>query len=272
MLQFLRYDPASRITAKEALQHRYFSAPIDPDSTVDKTSDMVSVPPPSDSCSSSSTVVIGRSRFASAQLTPLFAANSKREVNFDISQFESIGTPTWHSHYIVSVINNRRTITDSVDPMVLRQYLYLRHLEQDDIYDRPYFGRTPPTEGPLQTSNLVNMRRSSSGSAFDMIMRLGFTPAGNITSGDVDVVCIPRMELVDSLIDIMDSISVHMCTRTVFFAVSIFDRYLSLCEKPREDMYPEYELIGSTCLHIASKCEDVSYISVKDLAYASRNM
>lgn len=80
------------------------------------------------------------------------------------------------------------------------------------------------------------------------------------------------MEMVDSLIEIMDSISLHMCVRTVFFAVAIFDRYLSYCDEPPEELFSEYELIGSTCLHIASKCEDVSYISVKDLAVVSRNM
>ena len=37
-------------------------------------------------------------------------------------------------------------------------------------------------------------------------------------------------------------------------------------------MFPEYDLIGCTCLHIASKCEDVSYISVKDLAQASQDI
>jgi Cyclin, N-terminal domain len=27
-----------------------------------------------------------------------------------------------------------------------------------------------------------------------------------------------------------------------------------------------YQLLGATCLHIASKCEDVSYIGIDDLA------
>lgn len=148
--------------------------------------------------------------------------------------------------------------------MVLRQYMYLRYLEEDDVYKRPYFGRmeiiSQPLLHPIPIVGILSSRHVEEMSA------------GSVTSSNVDDVCLHRMELVDNLIDIMDSISVHMCTRTVFFAVSIFDRYLALCDKPREDLFSEYELIGSTCLHIASKCEDVSYISVKDLALAARNI
>lgn len=170
----------------------------------------------------------------------------------------------------------------TIAPIVLRQYMYLRHLEDDDVYLLPYFGRrrlkdsAQPTM--MRSSSSSSIRSSGSGgqihdmSYYDQRGSEGNAEGRSLTSGDVDVVCTYRMALVDQLIEIMDSISVHMCTRTVFFAVAIFDRYLSLCEKPQETLFVEYELIGSTCLHIASKCEDVSYISVKDLAVASRNM
>lgn len=77
--------------------------------------------------------------------------------------------------------------------------------------------------------------------------------------------------MIDSLIEIMDSIPLHMCQRTVFFAVAIFDRYMALVQ-PTDDLVVEFELVSSSCLHIASKCEDVSYISVRDLAQASQTM
>ncbi len=123
---------------------------------------------------------------------------------------------------------------------VLNQYFFLRELEGDQLYQLPYFKRSKP--------------RSETDSSF-LELEL----------------CQNRMETVDALIEIMDTIPMHMCTRTVFFAVAILDRYLSLFESP-DEYSSDYELIGSTCLHIASKCEDVSYISVKDLAAASQSM
>lgn len=50
--------------------------------------------------------------------------------------------------------------------------------------------------------------------------------------------------------------------RTAFLAVNYTDRYLDtvLIEKT------QFQLLGATSLHIASKLEDVNYIGVEDLA------
>jgi Cyclin, N-terminal domain len=39
-------------------------------------------------------------------------------------------------------------------------------------------------------------------------------------------------------------------------------RYFARVQTSRKN----YQLLGATCLHIASKCEDVSYIGIDDLA------
>lgn len=72
----------------------------------------------------------------------------------------------------------------------------------------------------------------------------------------------PRSAMVERLIDVMDMFDPHMCQRTVFFAVGLMDLFyhtnaVHLIQVP---------LLAATCLHIASKCEDVSYIGTKDLA------
>lgn len=243
--KFLEYDPDCRISAEDALLHEYFSIPAS-NSNRAVTKTQVAVEIDSDSTND---LPVGHRGYAKTLPAPAFSVKRSRPVNFNNSAFTNVC---------------------DVSPIVLRQYLYLRYLEDDEIYARPYYGRH--TNLPISTTVPMAINRSVSNSSISSISRLGLNPAGNVTSGDVDVVCLHRMELVDSLIEIMDSISVHMCARTVFFAVSIFDRYLALCDKSREDLFIEYELIGSTCLHIASKCEDVSYISVKDLALASRNI
>ena len=73
-----------------------------------------------------------------------------------------------------------------------------------------------------------------------------------------------RIGVIDRLIEILDAFEEHMSQRTVFFAASLIDKYTStLDEMARRDL--NIQLLGSTCLHIASKCEDVTYIGLKDL-------
>jgi hypothetical protein len=261
--KFLVYDPDVRLSAKGALLHEYFAS--DESEAVGGAMEMTPIASPPVTNRKTS---FGHSVFAKRIQMPIFSAQNTREVNFSVSSFEGVGPVP-------------------ISPIVLRQYMYLRHLEEDDVYRRPYFGcRGEDRAEDTARSSLggrggdrdrdrdsLGGRCSSSGSGGGRQLSGACELAGGeVTSGDVDVTCRQRMELVDSLIDIMDSISVHMCTRTVFFAVAIFDRYLALCEKLRASLFLEYELIGSTCLHIASKCEDVSYISVKDLARAARNI
>ena len=93
------------------------------------------------------------------------------------------------------------------------------------------------------------------------------------------------MELVSWLIEVLDVFDYHMCLRTAYFAVALVDRVWSRgCPllpgteagtgagagdthgDALDTSEDRLRLLGATCLHIASKCEDVSYIGIKDLA------
>ena len=60
----------------------------------------------------------------------------------------------------------------------------------------------------------------------------------------------------------------EMCLRTAFLAVNYTDRYLDIVMVKKT----QFQLLGATCLHVASKCEDVSYIGVEDLAMCADNV
>jgi serine/threonine protein kinase len=75
-----------------------------------------------------------------------------------------------------------------------------------------------------------------------------------------------RAMLVDWLIEVVDVF--EMSLRSAFLAVQYVDRYLGTTVISRS----KFQLLGATCLHIASKCEDVSYIGVDDLAVCADNV
>lgn len=79
-----------------------------------------------------------------------------------------------------------------------------------------------------------------------------------------------RLDLVEWLIAVMHSfredIDVH--ERTVFFSVVLFDRVLAAAQSLR--IFTEnIRVTGATCLLIASKCEDVSFLTINHLAERS---
>jgi serine/threonine protein kinase len=82
-----------------------------------------------------------------------------------------------------------------------------------------------------------------------------------------------RLILVEWLIAVMhsftDDIEIHELT--VFFSVALFDKYLSVLAHTQrlQDFRENIRLIGATCLLIASKCEDVSFLTVNHLAERS---
>ena len=61
-----------------------------------------------------------------------------------------------------------------------------------------------------------------------------------------------------------------MCLRSAYVAILYMDQFLNLdnglvgVEKG--------QLLGAACLHVASKCEDVSYIGVEELGSCTENM
>ncbi|OQS01847.1 cyclin-dependent kinase with F-box domain, partial [Thraustotheca clavata] len=74
-----------------------------------------------------------------------------------------------------------------------------------------------------------------------------------------------RSMLVDWLIEVVDVF--EMCLRTAFLAVNYTDRFLDMVMVKKT----KFQLLGATCLHVASKCEDVSYIGVEDLSMCADN-
>ncbi|TDH69264.1 hypothetical protein CCR75_002261 [Bremia lactucae] len=79
-----------------------------------------------------------------------------------------------------------------------------------------------------------------------------------------------RSMLVDWLIEGLQHVVdvFEMCLRTAFLAVNYTDRYLDIVMVKKT----QFQLLGATCLHVASKCEDVSYIGVEDLAMCADNV
>jgi hypothetical protein len=76
-----------------------------------------------------------------------------------------------------------------------------------------------------------------------------------------------RAMLADWLIEVVDVFD--MAPRTAFLAIALSDHYLMAPDCPRVIPRTEYQLLGATCLHLASKVEDVSYIGVEDLGLFS---
>jgi len=73
-----------------------------------------------------------------------------------------------------------------------------------------------------------------------------------------------RSSVADKLLITLDKFEVQMSQRTVFFAIAILDRYYAAVSDEIRLSINVY-LLGATCLHVASKCEDVTYIGIRDL-------
>ena len=88
-----------------------------------------------------------------------------------------------------------------------------------------------------------------------------------------------RESLVNWFFNVHSEFMEHMSLRTIFFAIALVDRYAQQRKMPLQRQGlggvtsdEEVKLLGATCLHIASKCEDVSYIGIKDLAEQTENI
>ncbi len=84
-----------------------------------------------------------------------------------------------------------------------------------------------------------------------------------------------REHVVDWIINIIIQFDSHICLRTAYFAVALVDNFfaVSLSQSTTGKHHrsitwltDNITLIGATCFHIASKCEDVSYIGIQELA------
>ena len=84
-----------------------------------------------------------------------------------------------------------------------------------------------------------------------------------------------RSIVVSKLIDIFDAFEDHMSPRTLYFAIALMDKYVLSCGQeghPFRIEQPLLLLLGATCLHVASKCEDVTYIGIRDLTLQAVEM
>ena len=75
-----------------------------------------------------------------------------------------------------------------------------------------------------------------------------------------------RSILVDWLVEVVDVF--NMSIRSVYLAVQFVDQYMKKKPVKRSSL----QLVGATCLHIASKCEDVAYIGAEDLTVCADNV
>lgn len=75
---------------------------------------------------------------------------------------------------------------------------------------------------------------------------------------------ISRSTAVEWSLNVLVAFETYMSLRTVFFAIGLYDTFLAQRTLPLSSQ--EAHLLVPTCIHIASKCEDLSYIGVKDLA------
>ena len=66
-----------------------------------------------------------------------------------------------------------------------------------------------------------------------------------------------RAILIDWLIEVGDVLDAS--SRTIFIAVNLFDKFYELQSQKVRIESGSYQMIGATCLHIASKCEEVSW-------------
>jgi len=83
-----------------------------------------------------------------------------------------------------------------------------------------------------------------------------------------------RSIVVSKLLDIFDAFEDHMSPRTLYFAIALMDKYVVSCEQEADPFRIEQPLLllGATCLHVASKCEDVTYIGIRDLTLQAVEM
>jgi serine/threonine protein kinase len=151
---------------------------------------------------------------------------------------------------------------NQVDPEL--QHVYdcaeaTSNLEPEELFSHPGLRNIQKTT-LQQTSFLRHLEESQAPHAHQM----------RIASKD-------RMRLVNWLVDILSEFDRHMCLRTLYYAMALIDRYAQSRTEPEQRQgygglqFPELNLLGATCLHISSKCEDVSYIGIRDLAMKADN-
>lgn len=230
---------------------------------------------------------------------PTFMCVYETEVDHLLKIFRTLGTPTeasWPGFCKLPHAANQQfpkwparpfrkvfSAAESLDPSaldLLEQLLCLdpkKRLVTHRALAHPYFSkctqRDPPELSARQTVVLphrfvdpVTDVRSFVHSTYQVLherlvqdAESGHLPGPNLMKLQDEVHPIHRAMLVDWLVEVVEVFA--MCKRTLFLAVLFVDRFLQSRRLERV----EFQLMGAACLHIASKCEDLSYIGVKEL-------
>mmetsp|Transcript_9130 Transcript_9130/g.19738 ORF Transcript_9130/g.19738 Transcript_9130/m.19738 type:complete len:659 (-) Transcript_9130:3901-5877(-) len=241
MGKMLDVNPDRRITAEEALLHPYF--------------DSVRTPPNPKKAPSSQNSK--QHRFQQKEAADAEFCISDNEIT-DLNAVsweggsENYETSCWkyskdlHDRMVGS--NSFRARQGLDDPLYLvRYYHYLKNLEAKMYPLEDYM------VGGFRSRNLARTSTSQSSTTSEDMT------TSNTPQVQSDLLPVHRSMLVDWLVEVIDVF--EMSVRSVFMAVNYTDRYLALEKVERR----RFQLLGATCLHIASKCEDVSYIGVEDL-------
>ncbi len=288
MAKLLHINPSRRITAEDALKHEYFDS-------VREGSSLASL---------EATEVRQAERLAQRESleSALPEANRSFDKDFppeqyppgrmDLNNLSWAGAGTmdeascWkYSIELENIISTKeRSRKGLEDPVYLvRYYLYLKSLEKEmyplvnymgEALTMNKIGKRPtglvgsglvtgvarlPGSGPPAAAALAshaNVPDAAAGTADQ-----AGQPSTLQADASIHAKLMPhhRSMLVDWLVEVIDVF--EMSVRSVFMAVNYTDRYLAINMVERK----RFQLLGATCLHIASKCEDVSYIGVDDL-------
>ncbi|GMF39328.1 unnamed protein product [Phytophthora lilii] len=210
-----------------------------------------------------------------AQGKPLFTGISEIDQLFQI--FSKLSTPTSETWPGFSSLPNyhfefphwkRRPlnrlfpgISDLGIDLLTKLLVYNpdQRITAEDALRHPYFSSEAPAFLPLTPKIPMDQMCYTMSRA-----RIGPTPE------HVELFhALPRTYGYDVLVSSCAVVDVfEMCLRTAFLAVNYTDRYLDIVMVKKT----QFQLLGATCLHVASKCEDVSYIGVEDLAMCADNV
>jgi hypothetical protein len=135
---------------------------------------------------------------------------------------------------------------------------------------RHYFFKpsSSSSASPLQTAALLSAIPENPLVGYHNVMRQEEAICGLAMMKDKNISHVKfhhREILVDWLIEIVDVF--ELSDRTGHLAMAYLDRYYM----NRQVDVKKLQLIGATCLLIASKCEDIQFIGTKDLAFCGDN-
>lgn len=259
--RMLDVNPDRRITAEDALKHPYFDSIKEEEGNVPDQLQMSTKGPSGRTTSHVRQPKGNRGGLAVSSRKLKAASDEHQTLSTELGLSKKLHYTCWEWFRNGASSQRLRRLPGLADPAYLVSYYqYLKQLEAELF--------------PLNHHVLLQKNREPVGNAGDQVGSVT-AAAGNGNSnsntsangneqnnGDSPhsiLQPVHRAMLVDWLVEVIDVF--EMSLRSVFLAVNYTDRYLSIERVERQN----FQLLGATCLHIASKCEDVSYIGVEDL-------